>query len=129
MIALSIRQPWASFIITGVAGRFKDIENRDWSAPFRGRLLVHASKNAVKKDFAAAIASVEEALGIDIDMPFDAFPRGGVIGSVEVFDCVDASSSPWFVGPHGFLLREPRGLAFMPFRGQLSFFNVPGVSA
>jgi len=38
--ALSIRQPWAWLIVNG----WKDIENREWSTRFRGRLLIHAGK-------------------------------------------------------------------------------------
>lgn len=38
MKALTIRQPWASLIATGV----KTIETRSWSTKYRGLLLVHA---------------------------------------------------------------------------------------
>ena len=43
MIAISIRQPWASLILK--CG--KDIENRSWPTKFRGRILVHAAALAV----------------------------------------------------------------------------------
>lgn len=126
MIALSIRQPWATFIVSGAApGLFKDVENREWHTPFRGRCLIHASKSATKRDFESAVESVESAFGIRIDTPFDAFPRGGVIGSIEIYDCVGAWRSNWFTGPYGFLLRDPRELPFREFKGRLGFFNVP----
>ena len=35
--APSIRQPWAWLIVNG----YKDIENRDWTTNFRGRVYVH----------------------------------------------------------------------------------------
>ncbi len=124
MIALSIRQPWAHFIVHGAAGRFKDVENRDWRTPFRGRCLIHASKGGTKEDFRLALVGVEETFGIVIGMAFDDFPRGGIIGDVEIYDCVDASDSPWFMGPHGFLLRDPRPMAFAAMPGRLGFFNV-----
>jgi hypothetical protein len=51
--------------------------------------------------------------------------RGGVVGSVEIVDCVAASDSPWFVGDYGFVLRNPQVLPFTPFKGALGFFDVP----
>jgi hypothetical protein len=40
LIALTVKQPWASAIIYGD----KDIENRVWRTGYRGRLLIHAGK-------------------------------------------------------------------------------------
>jgi hypothetical protein len=51
--------------------------------------------------------------------------RGGIIGSVEIYDCVTTSCSEWFIGSYGFLLRKPRPLPFTPWRGQPGFFDVP----
>lgn len=124
MIALSIRQPWAHFIIHGYAGRFKDVENRDWRTPFRGRCLIHASKSGTRREFAAQVAAVAETFGVDLQLTFDELPRGGVIGSVDIHDCVDSHDSQWWMGPHGFLLREPRSTVFTPMPGRLGFFNV-----
>ncbi|MGN6518687.1 MAG: ASCH domain-containing protein [Dokdonella sp.] len=128
MIALSIRQPWASFIVTGVPVNgeppiFKDVENREWTTPFRGRCLIHASKGGTKREFAAAIAGVEEAFGLVVPLGFDDFARGGIIGSVEIVGCVRNSSSPWFTGLFGFLLADPRVLPFRAEPGRLGFFN------
>jgi hypothetical protein len=36
---LSIKQPYASFICTGI----KTVENRTWKTDYRGKLLIHAS--------------------------------------------------------------------------------------
>ena len=38
MKTLSVKQPWASLICSGI----KDIENRTWKTKFRGRVLIHA---------------------------------------------------------------------------------------
>ena len=46
MIALSIRQPWATLIVTGR----KNIENRTWKTDVRGRIYIHASR-AKPKNF------------------------------------------------------------------------------
>jgi hypothetical protein len=124
MIALSIRQPWASWIITGAAGRFKDLENREWRTPYRGRVLIHASKGGTQRDFAATVLGVNEALGLDLQLGFNDVARGGIIGSVEVYGCVEASDSAWFTGPFGFLLRDPQPTPFVAMPGRLSFFNV-----
>lgn len=122
--ALSIRQPWAWLILN--AG--KDIENRDWKTNFRGRVLIHASKSCTKAEYAAAIDFMVER-GLDrlpFDFPhIDHFERGGIVGSVEIVDCTDASASPWFMGEFGFVLRNPQPLPFVPWKGRLSFFNVP----
>ena len=36
--ALTIKQPWAWAIVAG----HKDVENRSWSTPYRGWIVVHA---------------------------------------------------------------------------------------
>lgn len=119
MIALSIRQPWAWLILH--AG--KDIENRDWSTKFRGRFLIHAGKGMTHEEYAAA-ADFAAACGQCLPAA-DALPRGGIVGSATIVDCVTRSDSPWFVGEHGFVLRDPKPLQFVPWKGQLSFFDVP----
>lgn len=136
MLALSIRQPWASLILK--AG--KDVENRTWSTRHRGRILVHAAKGMTRAEHEDAILFAVGAIRRDprnagapnkttlreLGFEFDALPRGGFIGTVEIVDCVQASASPWFVGTHGFLLRDPKPLdTFVPFKGQLGFFEVP----
>jgi len=123
---LSIRQPWAWLILN--AG--KDIENRDWRTNFRGRVLIHASKSCAKSEYENAIDFMVDC-GIDrlaADLPsIDQFERGGIIGSVEIVDCTDHSESPWFVGDFGFVLRNPKPMPFMPYKGRLGFFNVPEI--
>lgn len=122
MIALSIRQPWAWLIMN--AG--KDIENRCWPTRFRGRVLIHASKGCTRAEwedadlFAAMVGAVAPPVLSDLE-------RGGIVGSVEIVDCVSRSESCWFVGEFGFVLRDPRPLPFIPFKGSLGFFDVPGV--
>ncbi|MDO9069061.1 MAG: ASCH domain-containing protein, partial [Deltaproteobacteria bacterium] len=124
--ALSIRQPWAWLILN--AG--KDIENRDWRTNFRGRVLIHASKSCARSEYENAVDfMVDRGIDrLDADLPsIDQFERGGIIGSVEIVDCTDTSDSPWFVGAFGFVLRNPKPLPFVPWKGQLGFFNVQGV--
>lgn len=129
MKAISIRQPWAWLIIN--AG--KDIENRDWPTRLRGRVLVHAAKGMTHDEYESAIDTARYAgesrpFPPGLTLPaFNKIDRGGVFGSVEIFDCVTESDSPWFFGRYGFALRDPKPLAFMPFKGALGFFDVPEI--
>lgn len=125
MLALSIRQPWASLIIK--AG--KDIENRDWPTRVRGRILVHAAKGMTQGEWREAMHFAhwgDPRLG---QSRLDGFgmaevPRGGFVGTVEIVDCVQESASPWFMGRYGFVLRDPQPMEFVPWKGQLGFFSV-----
>lgn len=129
MIALSIRQPWAWLIIN--AG--KDIENRTWATRYRGRFLVHAGKGMTHDEYDDAMEFATFACKVPSDkLPrFEDLPRGGVVGSVELADCVTRTDSRWFLGnyreknTHGFVLRNPAPMEFIPFKGQLGFFDVP----
>jgi len=118
-VALSIRQPWAWLIVNG----FKPVENRDWRTHFRGRVLVHAGKKITRaeKEEAAAICA---RLGITLP---ETFETGGIVGSVEIVDCVSDLDSPWFrAGGYGWMLARPEVLPFRPLLGKLGFFNVAG---
>jgi hypothetical protein len=122
MKALSIRQPWAWLIIHGG----KDIENRSWHTKFRGRFLVHASKTMTSNEFTQALLFCSER---GLPMPDrDDMQRGGIIGSVELVDSVEHSTSPWYMGDKGFVLRDPVALPFQPYKGRLQFFEVTEAS-
>lgn len=126
IVALSIRQPWAWLILN--AG--KDIENRGWSTRFRGRILVHAAKGMTRDEYVEAIRFAMDYCNVPPQkLPlFSDLERGGIVGSVEIVDCVSQSESPWFVGTHGFVLRNPEILPFRPYKGQLGFFEVKEAS-
>ena len=102
-MALSIRQPWANRILHDG----KDVENRDWPTRFRGPVLIHTGK---RPDGALCRAEAD-------------LPLGGIVGVVEIVDCVTSMDSRWFYGPYGFVLRNPRPLAFVSCRGRLGFFR------
>jgi len=122
MKALSIRQPWAWLIMH--AG--KDIENRDWPTRFLGRVLIHASKGMTRDEYEDGQDTLWASGGTVIELPpIEKLDRGGIVGSVEIVDCVTASDSPWFFGRFGFVLRDPRPLPFKPWKGALGFFDVP----
>jgi hypothetical protein len=113
MKALSIQQPWAHLIVAGL----KPIENRTWTTAYRGPLLIHASQK-----MCIAVESIEAAFGIKIDRRLLHF--GCVIGRVDLVDVIEESDSPWFDGPYGFVLRNPRPIKPRPWRGQLKLFDV-----
>lgn len=128
MLALSIRQPWTWLILH--AG--KDVENRDWPTRVRGRILLHAGKaldvDATRDVFSGVNPATNDLLRFDVK-PFEMetptrFDVGGIIGEVEIVDCVDESESPWFFGRYGFVLRNPKPLPFVPYKGRLGFFEV-----
>lgn len=129
-LALSIRQPWAWLILN--AG--KDVENRSWSTPVRGRILLHASKTITRDDYKDAWDFADGIAGAVPGAPKPDWPTwrwfkdnetGGIVGEAEIVDCVARSDSPWFVGQFGFVLRNARPLPFRPYKGVLGFFEVP----
>lgn len=121
MKALSIRQPWAWLIINGG----KDIENRTWPTKYRGQVLIHAAKGMTRAEYEDALDPLHASGGSVIDLPaFEDLERGGIVGSVEIVDCVRDSDSPWYMGAWGFVLRNPKPLTFQPLKGRLGFFDV-----
>jgi ASCH domain len=106
---ITIRQPWASLIVHG----FKDVENRSWATSYRGLVLVHASQ----RPSGHSVAGVARQFGIDL--PQLELPLGGIVGTTNIIDCVDAHSSPWFEGQFGFVLDGSRTLPFKPWKGAL----------
>lgn len=121
-LALSVRQPWAWAIIH--AG--KDIENRSWQAvnhglKRRGRIAIHAAKGMTRDEYEDAADWIRRC-GSTCPAPADLL-RGGIIGSVEVVDVVSESASPWFFGPRGLVLQDPKPCEFIPAVGQLGYFK------
>ena len=125
MKAISIRQPWAWAIVT--IG--KDIENRNWPTRYRGPVLVHASSGCTQREYLAAKEFILEAVderfkGQGIVFPsWKSIVKGGIIGQVEITDCVEESDSPWFVGRYGFKLANPKHHRFVKCKGTTFFFT------
>lgn len=130
MKALSVRQPWAWLIVNG----HKDIENRDWKTHVRGQVLIHAGATMTRDDYLGCTIFIA-AMKTTWRLPaYDILKRecGGLVGQVEIIDCVKESYSQWFCGPYGFVLRNPIRLEFLKYKGQLGFFDVsftPNISA
>lgn len=122
MKAISIRQPHAWAILH--AG--KDIENRDRRWNLRGRVVIHASAT-MTRDEIAAIDAMADTWPVPARADFRARGLlGALVGTVEIVDCVRSHSSPWFFGPFGLVLREPRPFTKpIPYKGALGVMDVP----
>lgn len=123
MQAISIRQPWAWFILN--AG--KDCENRDWRGicRYRGNLLIHAAKGMTKREYEEAVTFAREVAHYAGFIPdANRIKRGGIVGMVEMTGHVRSHRSPWFTGPTALLFRRPYPLPFRPYQGQLGLFDV-----
>ena len=71
MKCISVRQPYAELLVSGK----KTIELRNWNTRFRGKFLIHASKN-VDKDRS-------KSLGID----HNKLICGAIIGTAILIRC------------------------------------------
>jgi hypothetical protein len=138
MLALSVQQPWACLILAGI----KRVENRTWRTDHRGRVALHASRLAVRSwSDVFAVDGPPVAFGDEVAFEDDgtvlpalsALPVGAIVGTVEVYDCLDVDDlpaeldlDPMAEGPWCWLLREPRALA-VPFacKGHLRLWEAP----
>lgn len=122
MKALSVRQPWAWALFHG-----KQVENRDWKNPpkYRGPLAIHASKTFDDEGLEWMHEECER-LGLNpYEIPYRLeFRRGGLIGIVDLVDVVKYHPSPWFFGPLGLIVNNPREIEFRTMNGQLGLFEV-----
>ena len=133
MKCLSVQQPWASAICTGV----KDVENRTWqtkNAP--GRILIHASAKKVPKDFDAMnldpemISTMTNLRLFGIMPEYEDMPLSAIIGYVDVtgFDSDNNNDSPWAGAncthwhlENAYLFDEP----IKDVKGKLGLFDYP----
>lgn len=97
---------------------FKPVENRTWKTKYRGELLIHACKGFDHDGYHWISETLPHIPIIGMQ-----FPRGGIIGQARVVDCVEEMDSPWFFGPVGIVLADPRPLPFLPFKGRLGIFQ------
>ncbi|MGH1376648.1 MAG: ASCH domain-containing protein [Alphaproteobacteria bacterium] len=116
--AISVNQPWAWAIVNG----HKDIENRDWQTKRRGTILIHAGKK-FDKDGYRFIQSQFPEIKLPLIEEFKSNMMGGIVGSVEITDCVDKSDSTWFFGKYGFVLENAQSCTLRVCKGALSFFK------
>ena len=72
MKALTIKQPWASLIING----HKTYELRSWKTTYRGKILIHTSKQEEKKE-------IKRFENYNLD-----YINSAIIGEAEITDCI-----------------------------------------
>lgn len=98
-LILTVRQPWASLIAHGL----KDVENRRWATPHRGRLLVHAASRSCPRGMAEWGCLLDE------------WPIGGVVGTCDLVDCTRDPRGEWHEdGMVAWVLRRAEVLPFTP---------------
>ena len=135
MKAITIKQPWASFIVHGL----KDIENRTWACPKKyigQRVLIHAGADKTLMNIPPSDFMTEDQIDAYEKNRFD-FPMlernlySVIIGSVEIVDCVQNHPSIWaeqgvynWVLANPILFKEP-----IPAKGKLSFWDYPNIAS
>ena len=124
MKCLSLKQPYAELLVSGK----KTIELRKWNTAFRGKFLVHASKNIDKERL--------DFLGID----YNNLTLGAIIGSALLYDVKQyrnkieleldknkhlADIEKFGFCKYGFMIKNAHRLRrSIPYSGMLKFFEV-----
>lgn len=125
MKALSLRQPFAEFVLNGS----KPIETRKWRTSFRGEFLIHAAK----------AVDVERCKHDELDSK--SFVTGAIVGKATLVSVKEyPNSRAWNADfkkhrsivkqidkpRYGFVLTNiVRFKKPIPYKGQLNFFTVP----
>lgn len=121
---ISIRQPWAWAIVYAR----KDVENRDWPTNVRGPIYIHAAKGMTIAEYQDFEAFYNTLWRENKSLPMLPAPaqliKGGIVGKANLVDCVKQHSSPWFFGKYGFVLEDVNPVEFVPYKGQLGFFDI-----
>lgn len=115
-----VKAPWGWAIMR--AG--KDIENRSHCrfAGLRGEVVVHQSQRVSPAEYMEACEYIRRITGL-IAPHYKEADHGCVLGTVEVVDFARHSRSPWFVGPYGLVLANPKPFERpIPARGQLGIW-------
>ncbi len=139
MKALSIRQPWAWYILH--AG--KDVENRGTRWNYRGPVLLHVGASLTKDEYRAWRAA-GESMRSDPEprakVPeYSELQRGGFVGIVRITGCVQhdiysrdpaKNTTGWRMGSdehgptYGYDLADAQALPFVPAKGALGLYEV-----
>lgn len=92
---LTVKQPYASLLVGGV----KDVENRSRRISYRGTVLIHAGARMhdvvsfLRKRHEFTVEEIAVMTQANEAEENDLF--GCIVGSVEIVDCVQDSTSPW----------------------------------
>ncbi|WP_051901486.1 hypothetical protein [Methylotenera sp. L2L1] len=126
--ALSFKQPFAWLIANG----YLMVDDRTWGTPYRGPILIHASKGLYDIYY--------DYLKANTDIPLPAKEKlafGGVVGIADLILCSRPGELPeatsrqhraQFQGVsskhYGLLFEQPRPLPLMPCSGKLGIFEI-----
>ncbi len=132
MRTLSVRQPWASLICSGV----KDVENRTWAPPVSAigeKLLIHASGKKVTEEEIRLLpfewcSAMDNAVRYGWLPEVEDMPTGAIIGYVDLVGYSKETQSLWdggeefvkWIFENAFLFDEP-----IPAKGKLGVFDTP----
>lgn len=72
MKCLTIKQPWASLIVSG----YKKYEFRSWKTKYRGKILIHAGMSLEK-------TYIDKVKEYNLE-----YIKGAIIGEAEIMDCI-----------------------------------------
>jgi activating signal cointegrator 1 len=87
MRAISLWQPWATFVALGL----KQFETRSWDTAYRGPLLIHAAKRPMTKEEYKLIEYLKaEYSELCACLNGAEFPLGALVASCEVVDCLES---------------------------------------
>lgn len=131
--ALTVKQPWASAIAFGG----KDVENRDWRTHYRGRIAIHAGATMLSEGLELMCrrkrGDEQRTLLEQIkrgrrryfktNHEGELIPASHIVAIAMLVDCVESSSSPWFVGDYGWVLEGVMPIQPVPCSGDLSLWD------
>jgi hypothetical protein len=84
MKVLSVQQPYASLILTGI----KHYETRSWSTSYRGLLAIHASRRWMKDGIPLCFQEPMRSMLKKHFRSMADMPLSCILGTVELVDCI-----------------------------------------
>lgn len=136
MKCITLHQPWASLMATGV----KKIETRSWKTSYRGPLAIHASKRKIEMDNDTVR---DIAFAVTFGRDECVFPHGAIVGVCNLVDCIQmniytvanalisvSSNNELLYGQYGtgrymWITENMIEIEPIPYRGQQGLWNIP----
>lgn len=131
MRAISMMQPFAWLFANGRM----TIDDRRTGTPYRGPVIIHASKNFLDS-FHELLTKLPAAQHWQMPKARDEFERGGIVGIANLVDVIKpvapGSMPPDLRRSHfgghgltGLVFSEPKSFPLVPYPGKVGFFDVP----
>jgi hypothetical protein len=83
--ALSVRQPFAELLVTGL----KPVENRTWDTDHRGPLAIHAAQTFTAEEARQAAMLADSGVPLPTE-----FPTACILGIVRLVDVIHVDETP-----------------------------------